>query len=162
MPRKATPDPEKYCERCGVRLHRKRYNGEMEDMGRFKSRKYCSLHCANLREIRSQSLTSQHRISQKYRKELCEYCGVKQHLHVHHRDEDYLNNTPKNLITLCIKCHLSGVHRHPKRICRFCEQTSRKHAMCQKHFQRWKKYGDPFLTKMQQGSRAFVLIRTSS
>lgn len=31
-------------------------------------------------------------------------------LHIHHKDQDSSNNTFSNLVCLCTKCHLSGVH----------------------------------------------------
>ena len=31
-------------------------------------------------------------------------------LHIHHKDQDPSNNTFSNLVCLCTKCHLSGVH----------------------------------------------------
>ena len=150
MPRKPVPDPEKYCERCGLRLQRKRYGNDLEDMGRFLTRRFCSLRCSNSRGIRSQGLKQQHKISLTFRKERCESCGRRpdnpQHLHVHHINEDWTDHRPENLKTLCVGCHLI-LHRRRSPICQCCDAISRKHGMCQKHYQRWKKYGDPFLTK---------------
>ena len=31
-------------------------------------------------------------------------------LHIHHKDQDSSNNTFSNLVCLCTKCHLSGIH----------------------------------------------------
>lgn len=167
MPRRPMPSPEKFCERCGIKLQRKRYNGVLEDLTTFKKRKFCSLHCANLRGIKSRSSTSQHRISRKFRKERCELCGskptVSSQLHVHHKDGNWKNHDIENLITLCVGCHLRG-HNIKNRKCLYCDARSRKHGMCQKHFQRWKKYGDPFLTKVRKpgASSGFILTRISS
>lgn len=41
----------------------------------------------------------------------CMLCGAAEHLHIHHRDGDCTNDAPKNLITLCERCH-SRVHAH--------------------------------------------------
>lgn len=38
-------------------------------------------------------------------KNTCQKCGKMNDLDVHHIDGDRLNNNPKNLITLCKKCH---------------------------------------------------------
>lgn len=38
-------------------------------------------------------------------KNTCQKCGKMDDLDVHHIDGDRLNNNPKNLITLCKKCH---------------------------------------------------------
>ena len=41
---------------------------------------------------------------------VCQSCGVKERLQIHHLDHDPLNNNPNNLITWCIFCHM----RHHK------------------------------------------------
>lgn len=47
MPRQGRkPDPEKYCETCNARLERKRYNGRLEDLARFRDRSFCDQECA--------------------------------------------------------------------------------------------------------------------
>ena len=50
--------------------------------------------------------------------------------------------------------------KHPKRqtVCKICGEPARKLDMCQKHYQRFKKYGDPLLTKKKIGS-GFELVR---
>ena len=164
MGRKRKPDPLKYCIHCGKLLLRKRYGVTLEDMGRFLNRNFCSLHCANSRGIRSQSSSRQHVISAAFVKPRCESCGGTQHLHVHHINRNWRDHRKENLRTLCIRCHLGREHRKPPKKCLHCEANSRKHGMCQKHFQRWKKYGDPFLTKQRTpGSRNnFEIVRASS
>ncbi len=168
MPRKPTPDPEKHCERCGKLLRRKRYGQTLEDMTRFKSRRFCSLRCANSRGVRSQSSTSQHRISAASRRPQCERCGripTRGQLHVHHRNRDWRDHRPENLQTLCIGCHLGKTHnkKEPK-VCKVCSSPARKLGMCQKHYQRWKKYGDPLLTKVHKKGvpNAYELASASS
>lgn len=158
MPRKPTPDPEKCCERCGGRLYRKRYNGTLEDMTRFQQRKYCSLRCANSRGIRSKKSGPQHRISQKSRKERCESCGEKRNLHVHHVNGDRMDHRLENLKTLCIKCLLHKAHKRKAAVCSVCGGKARNRGMCQKHYQRWKKYGNPLLTKKIGGGTCETVL----
>lgn len=166
MPRKKLPDPEKYCERCGKQLQRKRYGGVLEDMGKFRSRRYCSLHCANSHGHRGRSFKTQHKISAKLRGPHCESCGRTpenpRHLHVHHINGNWTDHHRENLRTLCAGCHLR-LHTKPSPPCSVCGAKSRKGGMCQKHFQRWKKYGDPLLTKVRDGSpNGFGLVQVSS
>ena len=165
MSGKPKPVPEKYCVRCGQRLYRKRYNGTLEDRTRFLKRKYCSLRCANLRGIRSKKSGPQHRISQKFRKPQCESCGkvpVKsQHLHTHHINGDSMDHRKENLQTLCVGCHLK-LHTKPAARCKVCGEKARKHQMCQKHFQRWKKYGDPLLIKICTGQRKWEIAKVGA
>lgn len=161
MPRTPKPSPEKSCMRCGSPLQRKRYNKTLEDMGRFQRRKFCSLRCANSRGIRSQSFAQQHVISAKFVKPQCESCGKTTRLHVHHVNGNWKDHRAENLKTLCCGCHLSLHNKKEPKPCKHCSQNSRKHGMCQKHFQRWKKYGDPFLTKVKINGK-YTLTRTGS
>lgn len=107
MPRQyAKPDPEKYCQVCGVRMHRKRYGPSqtLEDMGRFLSRRTCGQSCGNTKtEVKKDTL---HWRARKHRKPNCEQCQTAEDLHVHHIDRDPTNNDPANLLTLCASCHL--------------------------------------------------------
>lgn len=68
---------------------------------------------------------------------------------------------PSNFVHgLPLVCHLS-LHNRKEIKCLHCAEKSRKMGMCQKHFQRWKKYGDPFLTKIQRAN-GYELVRVSS
>jgi len=40
-------------------------------------------------------------------KEICEACGSKLNLGIHHKDIDHYNNNPENLQVLCVSCHMS-------------------------------------------------------
>lgn len=97
-------DPEKFCEVCGTRMERKRFNGRLEDRTRFLSRKTCSQSCGNTRPRVTRS-AHQWRAKQ-HRKDACELCGTTTSLHVHHKDRDWRNDDPANLQTLCASCHL--------------------------------------------------------
>ncbi len=156
MPRKPKPDPEKYCLRCGKLLHRYRYGKRLEDMTRFKKRSYCSLRCANSRGIKSMDSTTQHHISNRFIQEHCASCGrsdsPKWKLHVHHINHDWTDHRMENLITLCVSCHLA-IHRRKLKPCKVCGEPSRRHQMCQKHYQRFVKYGNPLMTaKRKKGT----------
>jgi len=158
-------DPVKFCVHCGKRLERKRYNGRLEDSGTFGRRKFCDQMCMAQHQIKTHATTSaMHRRATRYRKKTCQKCGKAANLHVHHIDKDVSNNSPENLLTLCGSCHgkwhwdhdkTSGV---PKKYCSVCGERAGKLGMCQKHYQRFRKYGDPCLTKKKHGSR-YVLCR---
>ena len=67
---------------------------------------------------------------------------------VHHKDGDFHNNAPENLIRLCRSCHIKA-HRKPK-VCKICGAPMKGLGYCEKHYQRFKKYGDPLLWKRNQ------------
>lgn len=158
-------DPEKYCVYCGERLHRKRINGRMEDMAIFKKRKYCDQLCMARGQIKERATRSAllKRV-EHLRKDACEMCGATENLATHHKDENWTNNDPSNLTTLCGSCHTKWHWEHGKKAskrqsaCKICGEPARKLDMCQKHYQRFRKYGDPYLTKKKIGSR-YVLVR---
>lgn len=104
MPRK--PDPEKRCSNCGCRMVRKlNSSNRLEDLTAFTRRRYCSLSCANSGEKGGKSRKAYHYWARKQKKDCCEACGTLDRLQVHHVDEDWTNNAPENLQTLCIFCH---------------------------------------------------------
>ena len=43
-------------------------------------------------------------------KEKCERCGGTKDLGIHHQDDDHYNNDVKNLVVLCLSCHMS-IHK---------------------------------------------------
>jgi hypothetical protein len=104
MPYPRAQEPEKYCQRCGSRLERRRFGGRLEDMGVFKRRKYCSLSCASRRE-RPTHWGTYHWRARKHRKSSCEACGSMAALHAHHVDGQPQNNDASNIQTLCASCH---------------------------------------------------------
>lgn len=103
MGQKQKQVPKKFCRICGVLLTRQRFNGRLEDYGVFLRRNHCSLTCANTRKIVTKS--AYYWRARKFRKNKCEACGSGKSLHVHHIDQNYKNNSAKNLQTLCIHCH---------------------------------------------------------
>jgi len=116
MPRK--PDPLKHCQACGAHLCRKRYRGTLESMHSFLRRQYCDARCMGssrmvedptLRTLRSRT----HRM--KLRQRSCEICGTDEgQLDLHHVDLNPANNSPKNLMTLCARCHTKWHWEHGK------------------------------------------------
>jgi hypothetical protein len=98
--------PPKPCENCGMPMSRRRYGGRLEDLTAFDRRRFCSLSCANTREI-----LTKHGYSWRARKHLadsCEACGETRQLQAHHVDQDIRNNGATNIQTLCKWCH--GFH----------------------------------------------------
>lgn len=102
------PTPEKHCAECGQTFNRKRFaNGRLEDFQVFSRRRFCSLSCANSQTKGGVSRSASHVQARKHLRGSCESCGSTQALHVHHCDENWSNNSPDNLQTLCRSCHRS-------------------------------------------------------
>src|SRR6516162_2736638 len=165
MPRHSLPSPIKYCLYCNKLLTRKRFPSSIEDMGCFKRRKFCDLMCMAKGRIRQKvTLAGLRKRAEKLRGNRCEQCGAIIRLGIHHMDSNPANNSPENLKTLCASCHTTWHWKNGKKpwkrqsVCKVCAMPARKLDMCQKHYQRFKKYGDPCLTKKQLGSQ-FVLLR---
>lgn len=99
----ATP---KQCEFCSKLLQRRRNAaGRLEGYRDFVRRRFCSLSCANSRSKGGESRKAYHYRARKVRLNECECCGTAKRLQVHHVDENWKNNVPSNLQTLCIFCH---------------------------------------------------------
>lgn len=152
--------PKKNCAFCGKELTRKNYNGTMEDRAVFMHRKYCDQLCMAKAMVQERvTLAGLRARAEKHRGKKCQLCGATDHLQIHHIDQNPANNFPQNLMTLCSSCHLKWHWTHgkknPKRqtVCKICGEPARKLDMCQKHYQRFKKYGDPLLTKKKIGSK---------
>jgi 5-methylcytosine-specific restriction endonuclease McrA len=113
MGRPRVTDPVKDCATCGIRLQRKTYNGRLEDMGAFRRRKFCSLQCSSAsfaKDVLSNSKSYCKR-ARPFLGTSCEACGVTTRLQAHHIDSNRRNNSPENIQTLCISCHVSHHHR---------------------------------------------------
>jgi DNA (cytosine-5)-methyltransferase 1 len=98
-------DPGKALSDLWMSLSARNPSGRLEDLGLFTRRQFCSLSCANSRDKGGLSRKAFHARARKQRKPACESCGSKNRLHVHHINEDWTNNQPENLQTLCIYCH---------------------------------------------------------
>lgn len=152
MPRK--PTPEKYCEFCGKKLERKRYpSGDLECLSVFSRRKFCNQHCMAqaFDQRHSQKVgwsTAHYHARKMILAGSCSHCGKPNARDVHHKDGNHLNNSPENLERICRSCH-NRVHRQ-KSLCRICGKPVKGLGYCEKHYQRFKKYGDPFIVKINQ------------
>jgi hypothetical protein len=149
-------------------MERKRMNGRLEDRATFLRRRYCDLACSGLAHRKERaSKNALHKRAERFKKPACERCGTARNRAVHHIDHNPANNAPGNLMTLCGSCHTRWHWEHGKTrskrqsVCNVCGEPARKLDMCQKHYQRFRKYGDPLLTKIAVGSR-FVLQRVTS
>ena len=106
MPRIAKPVQPKNCETCAKPLTRKHNAaGRLEDYRSFTRRRFCSLSCANSRPKGGGSRKASHYQARKLRGPECECCGTTKRLHAHHVNEDWRDNRPENVQTLCIFCH---------------------------------------------------------
>lgn len=143
---------------------RKRFNGRLEDRTRFLVRIYCDEQCmADGMRQDTVTLAGYRARAVKFRGRVCEECGATDGLHAHHRDEDPSNNALENIATLCGSCHLRWHWRHgkkarPRAMCSVCGEPARRLGFCGKHHQRFKRHGDPRLTKKNIGG-VFVLVR---
>lgn len=82
--------------------------------------------------------------------------GAQEALDVHHRDGDFQNNCLSNLQRICRSCHNK---EHKQRgLCVICGAPQKGLGYCDKHYQRFKKHGDPLLVKDNQ----FTSPRTDS
>lgn len=73
----------------------------------------------------------------------CEICGSNRNVDVHHIDGDYKNNDPNNLQRVCRSCH-NIIHRSAG-VCKVCGKKVKGYGYCEKHYQRFKKYGNPYI-----------------
>ena len=144
--------PEKYCQFCGKKLERKRINGRLKDYNVFLKRKYCDIMCMRKGFVKkghtNQNWREAHASAQKIvflienRPKVCEICGATNNVDIHHKDGNHHNNTYENLMLVCRSCHMK-LHR-PASVCVICGKQGHTHrGMCDKHYIRWRKYGDP-------------------
>jgi hypothetical protein len=105
MPRLLKTCPDKTCEFCGTHFNRRRFGTRLEDYGRFQTRRFCSISCAESKHSPTDRGTFCKR-AQAFKQASCDLCGSKQSLDVHHEDGDIANNTAENTRTLCHSCHM--------------------------------------------------------
>jgi hypothetical protein len=143
--------PIKYCKYCNKQLERKRFpSGRLECLSAFNKRKYCCWLCMRkdwlTKEKSSQTYRNAHVTAKKINELIlqrteCEICGKVGKLDVHHIDGDYQNNDPSNLMVLCRSCHNKEHKKKGK--CLICGEPTEGLGYCNKHYIRYKKYGDP-------------------
>ena len=145
---------EKCCLACGEKLSRKRFNGRLEDYNVFLRRKYCSRECSWTGLLKeSVTLSGAYKRATKLKDGACQECRSTNLVGIHHKDRNPLNNSSENLVTLCASCHTRLHWKEGKTpwkqraSCKVCGNPAKGHGLCLKHYQRWKKYGDPLLTK---------------
>ena len=161
--RRRKPDPVKSCAYCGTRLIRKQYGGRLEDLGRFLRRKYCNMTCmghARIKPPHDKGSECRHARREATEaglvKAACEACGSCVLLGLHHKDGDRTNNSAENLMTLCASCHTrwhwqNEKLKRQKKPCSVCGKPASGLGFCQKHYQRFKKHGDPLAVKIGGG-----------
>lgn len=162
MGRAAKPTPTKHCRHCGARMDRRRVSDKLvEGLAAFSKRAFCGRGCmaAAMEKDRCTSASHSRMKSARTAGPECEACGAADRkMHVHHRDGDHFNNSPSNLRTLCVSCHMrshspnfmaDGVTRKP---CEHCEKPSVKLGLCATHLSRLRRHGHPLAKKRKVGS----------
>lgn len=150
------PPPAISCLSCGKMLTRKTYpGGGVESYTEMESRRFCD-HVCHGKEIARPDGPLHGGLPHRGRKiarrkkprVACSACGTTRRLEVHHKDKDATNNAPDNLEVLCLKCHRS---RHKsEHVCRVCGGQGMALGLCSKHYQRFKKYGDPLVKQLNR------------
>ena len=160
MPQHIKPTPLRYCEACGAQLERKRFvGGVLESLLNFCRRKYCNRRCMALAFDARQSPEIGWSTAHYHARKICppgpcSRCGKPKARDAHHKDGNHLNNTPENLERICRSCH-NQEHRQ-RRLCVICGKPQKGLGYCDKHYQRFKKWGNPLLVKDNQ----FVPVRS--
>lgn len=154
MRKDTKPTPEKYCQYCGKKLERKRYSNSVEDLTRFSKRKYCGIECLRRAYIgngkKEKTWGPAHKTARgivyliEDREKVCSRCGSTTNVDMHHKDHNHSNNASENLVLLCRSCHMKEHHSQIHH-CSICGKEIKhpQRGMCDKHYIRWRKYGDP-------------------
>lgn len=141
----------KCCAYCGNIMERKRYtNGDLQSWKEYDRQKYCSRDCMRMAfkekpHHGASWMTAHYHARNTLPNGSCEICGSSKNVDVHHKDGNYLNNSPENLRRLCRSCH-NRIHK-PAKSCSICGQKVKGYGYCNKHYQRFKKWGNPLAIK---------------
>lgn len=108
-----TKYPRKLCERCGKALAIRVFARGRENIHAHMKRRFCSLKCSNTRGRKGTSRTQIMLQARSNLRKSCECCGGNDRLAIHHINEDWRDNRPENLQTLCVFCHQQwhGLHK---------------------------------------------------
>ena len=137
------------CAYCGKPMERKRYhNGTLQSWQHYNAKKYCDRECMKkaFREKpkSGKSWMTVHYHARNLKPEgACEVCGSTKNIDVHHIDGNPQNNDIMNLQRLCRSCHIKT--HHPAQKCKICGKKVKGYGYCNKHYIRFKKYGDPLI-----------------
>lgn len=137
----------RYCEYCNKPMERKRYsNGELMSWTHYNRQKYCDKECmkaafANKPKTGTSWMTVHYHARKLIPSGSCEICGSDRNIDVHHKDGNPQNNSIDNLQRLCRSCHMKA-HR-TQRKCLICGGKMKGLGYCNKHYIRYKKYGNP-------------------
>ena len=144
------------CGGCGKQLVKKYYsNGVLESDGQFERRKFCDRSCmakgftGRIISDDPSWYTAHKRARDICKDKTCALCGSEFNIDVHHKDGNWKNNNPDNLEALCRSCHIKE-HRGGRK-CTICNGKHKGLGFCDKHYQRFKKYGDPHFKKEERG-----------
>jgi len=165
--------PPRFCQACNALLVRKQFaGGQREDNGRFASRRTCNRKCMAvwmMAQNPNPTRGAYQLRARKFRKARCESCRTTEDLSIHHKNRIWSDNRLENLATLCASCHTTLHHeageiskRKTPVPCRFCSRRSRKLALCDAHYSRLRKFGDPCLTHVNIGGSWKLVIDASA
>lgn len=150
-----------YCKYCNKELIRNRYNGRLEDFTAFKNRKYCNRRCMANDYLKVGNTNQSYSVAHGTARNIfennsfeykCSLCGeTNKKLDIHHIDGNYKNNNIENLEYLCRSCHMKQ-HRY-KSVCKICGKPAKAKEFCDKHYQRFRKYGNPLYTKYKTSGK---------
>ena len=121
----------------------------------FSRRKYCDMKCSALgAEAKPETgmgwATTHRRARKLVPPGPCKRCEKPKASDVHHKDHDHTNSDPTNLERICRSCHIRE-HQGGK-LCVICGKPQKGLGYCEKHYQRFKKWGDPLGFKRNQHS----------
>lgn len=168
MGRPRLPDPIRHCLACGKELIRKYFKSALEDRTSFLQRKYCDQACMAVGMtgvIKVMTAQNSRRQSTRMKAQHCEHCGSTSQLHVHHQDQNPLNNEPSNLMTLCAACHMHEhwrewkVTKFPPKPCKYCSKPARHLGLCNTHYTRYRTNGDAQLVRRKVIGGNWVTVR---
>ena len=151
--------PIKHCAYCDKLLKRKRYStGELQSLFHFNKMVYCDIECMKksfiMNEDRKKDNVRNSRHNARQRVQIgdtditeCSSCGKVGKMDIHHINRNPFDNSLENLLVICRSCH-NKIHKE-KKICMICGEPQKGLGYCNKHYTRYKKYGDPLFTKYE-------------